>query len=137
MKRCQSNGASPAFLLVDFDLDFQYQTFGILFELRIFRKWWHMWHTLPLPSNKKSRIYHRTALCECCTPDSGLLNVNISETVRAGAKIRDLTSIGFSIPNRKALTVNVVLRDVDLNFQGHKFEMSNSRIRWELAQTRV
>ena len=47
----QSNVVSPVFLSLDRDLQFQDQTFGILFYLRISRKWREMEHALLLSTN--------------------------------------------------------------------------------------
>ena len=57
----QSNGANPVSLHIVFDLHFQCQTFGILFDARISRKWREMKQTLLLSSSRKSGICHRMA----------------------------------------------------------------------------
>ena len=55
------------FFLLDTDLHFQGQTFGILFDWRISRKRWEIEQTLLLSINRKSRIYIEWRNCECCT----------------------------------------------------------------------
>ena len=54
IKHLQSNGSSLVFLLFNFDLHYQGQTFGILFDLRISRKW----QTILLASSRKNSICH-------------------------------------------------------------------------------
>ena len=49
------------------------------------------------------------------------LNVNIAQTVRASAKISDAT-LGFIFVIEWHYYKNVVLHDLDLNFQGKQFE---------------
>ena len=75
---------------------------------------------------------------ECCTAwplptFSRFWKINISETASAGAKRRyDVYRFWYFKSN--SVTVNIVLRDLDLNLQGHKSETLISRKQWELSQ---
>ena len=59
IENIQSNGASPVFLLLDLDLHFQGQRFGILLDMRISSKRWEIEQALLLPPDGKSDVCHR------------------------------------------------------------------------------
>ena len=58
---------NPISLLLDHDLQFHGQSFSILLDLRISRKWWEIEQKLLLPSDGKSSIFMEWRYCGCCT----------------------------------------------------------------------
>ena len=98
----QSNGASPVFLLLNLNLHFQGQTFGILFDLWISHIWWEIEQTLLLPSNRKSCICHRMPQLKMLyiipwPTFAKIWNSNIWKTVSASKKCLIMTFIDIDI----------------------------------------
>ena len=62
-------------------------------------------------------IFHRKV------PLRKLYFVTLAETVRASAKMRDTTFIDFNICHRMGAIAKFVLRDLDIQFQDHIFQM--------------
>ena len=56
-------------------------------------------------------------------------NVNISKTVKASAKLQDVTIFRFQHLPLNDIIVSVILFDLDLPFQGRIFQMLISRKR--------
>ena len=86
------------------------------------------------------------ALCqyECCTswpwPTFSRLRILKCEYLENGESQRKMLKCdfyrGWYSPSNVTIA-NVLLRDLDLNFQGHKFETIISRKRWELLQKSI
>ena len=117
---------NPISLLLDLDLQFHGQSFSILLDLRISRKWWEIEQKLLLPSDGKSSIFHGMTLL-------WMLYIMILTYIFKVTNFEMWTSrklwelLNGAIPE-------VVFYDVGLLFQGKIFQMLIIRQRWELRK---
>ena len=100
-----------------------------------------MEHILLWTSNKTLYIYHRFANIVSRDLDihfqyQSVVNVFISETVRANTKMHDTTHI-LSISPSNDIVVNTLLHDLDLNFQRKKILNLNITKLQEITQKSV
>ena len=118
---------------------FSRSDFRILLVLRISCKWWEIEQTLLFPLDRKSCVCHQMAPLPCCTsmhrchvvhhgPDLHFQrhkcwNVNILKNVRVSKNAQERLYRGWYFQSNETI-VNVVLRELDLNFQCSGFQVA-------------